>query len=153
MLAAKWVRKHVRQEQALINLNAVLIALRVSGLGVDLLSSRDQSRNEFRRGVNEVVKAAENRATPGQQPVDLLGVGGEKKFTRCARNRQQRVRSRPFGLVSPGLARQRLKEARRLAPKRAIALSIGVIVAGFRWDGARPFFDRLLGQARSAQQR
>ena len=49
----------------------------MSRLGVDLLSRRDQSRNEIRRVVNEVVEAAKNRGALGQKPVDLLDVGGE----------------------------------------------------------------------------
>ena len=48
------------KEQALVDLDAVLVALRMSGLGVDLLSCRDQSRDEIRRGVDEVVEAAED---------------------------------------------------------------------------------------------
>ena len=65
VLATERMRKRVRQKYALINLNAVLVALRISGLDIDLLSCRDQSRKEFRRGVNEVVEAEENRAMLG----------------------------------------------------------------------------------------
>ena len=49
----------MRKEQALIDLDAVLVALRMSRLGLGLLSCRDQSRDKLRRRVDEVVEAPE----------------------------------------------------------------------------------------------
>ena len=41
---------------------SIFVALETPGLGVDLRSGRDQSRNKFRRIVGEVVEAAKDRA-------------------------------------------------------------------------------------------
>jgi hypothetical protein len=78
----------MREEYALIDLNAILVALRMSGLGNDLLARRDQSGEEFRGGVDEVVEAQEDRATLGQKRIYVLRVGREKRLARGARNRQ-----------------------------------------------------------------
>ena len=68
MLADQRARKHVGEEQALVDLDAILIALGMCGLGVDLRSGRDQSRDESRRAVDEVVEAAEDRALSVKSP-------------------------------------------------------------------------------------
>ena len=129
MLADARTRKHMRKEQALIDLDAVLVALRMNRLGLDLLSCRDQSRNEFRRGVNEVIEAAENRGALRQEVIDLLDVGGEKRFARSACVGRQRVRGRLLGLISPRLRWQPPKESRGPAPKGDAATSVGLKLA------------------------
>ena len=59
--------KHMGEKQALVDLDAVLVALAVSGFGADFLLGRDQSWNKRRRGVGEIVEAAEVRAALGQR--------------------------------------------------------------------------------------
>ncbi len=103
MFADARAREHMRKEQALVDLGAGLVALPMSGLGVDLVSCRDQPGDELRRGVNEVVEATECRAAFGQAIVDRLDVSGEEGFARRARVRHERVRSRLFGFAPPRL--------------------------------------------------
>ena len=80
------------------------------GLGVDLRSGRDQSRNKLRRIVGEVVEAAKDRALCGQAVVDLIDMGGEKGFARGAGDGEQRLRGPLLGLVAPGFIRQRRRQ-------------------------------------------
>ena len=84
MFADARARKHMRKEQALVDLDAVLVALRMSRLGLDLLPRGDQSGNEIRSGVDEVVEAPEDCAALGQETVNLLDVNSEKQFARRA---------------------------------------------------------------------
>ena len=51
--------KDMRKEQALVDLDAVLVALPMGGFGVDLISCRDQPGDKICRGVDEVVEAPE----------------------------------------------------------------------------------------------
>ena len=143
-------REHMREEQALVDLDAVLVALRMSRVGADLLLRRDQPRNERRRGVDELVDAAESRAALGQAVVNLFDMRGEERFARRAPVRHERVGSRLFGLVPPRLWRQPAKENRRAAPKGAAVASVGSVVAGHDRKGLRPFAHFLLGQAGGA---
>ena len=149
MLADARAREHMGEEEALVDLDAVLVALRMSGFGADFLSCRDQSRNELRRGVDEIVEAAEGRAALGQAIVDLLDVGGEKRFARRARVRQQRLRAacsasfrRGFGgslrrrAPSSGARRRRTRErrphSRRSGPGRPRTIPAPPVLAGRR---------------------
>ena len=153
MLADARARQHVGEKQALVDLDAVLVALAVSGFGADFLPGRDQSRNKRGRGVGEIVEAAEGRGALGQEIVDPLDMQAEKRFARSARGRQQRIRGRLFGLVPPRLWRQLAKESRRLAPEGAVRASVGLILAGRGREGPGPFLHRLLGQAGGAHRR
>ena len=47
MLADVRARKNMGEEEALVDLGAVLVALPMNRLGLDLLSCRDQSGNQF----------------------------------------------------------------------------------------------------------
>ena len=87
MFADARARKHMREEQPLVDLEAILVALPMSGLGVDLLSCRRQPGDEVRRGVDEVVEASEGRTALGQTIVDPLDMSGEERFARCVRVR------------------------------------------------------------------
>ncbi len=78
MLADARAREHVSKEQALVDLDAVLVALPMRRFGGDLLSRRDQSGNEVRRGVDEIFDAPKRRAAFGQAIVDRLDVSGEE---------------------------------------------------------------------------
>ena len=147
MLADQRARKHVGKEQSLVDLDAVFVALEMRGLGVDLRSGRDQSRNKLRRIVGEVVEAAKDRALCGQAVVDLIDVGGEKGLARGAGDGEQRVRGPLLGLVAPGFIRQRPKESRRLGPERAKAANVGLMVFRPGRQCLRPFLHRSLGQA------
>ena len=143
-----WAKK-----QALVDLNAVLVALPMSGLRIDLGSRRDQSRNDLRRRVDEVVEAPERRAAFGQAIVDLLDMSGEKGFARRVRVRQQRLRSRPFRFVPPRLRRQPPKESRRATPEGAVVASIGLKLASRDREGLGPFLRLVLRQAGCAHLR
>src|ERR1700733_10311693 len=153
MLADARTRKHTRKEQALINLDAVLVALRMNRLGLDLLSRRDQSRNEFRRGVNEGTEAAKNRGALGQEVITPRDVGGEKGFARVACVGRKRLRSRLLGLISPRLRRQPPKESGGPAPKGDAATRVGLKLADSGGDSVCPFLRLVLRQAGCAHLR
>src|SRR3984957_11828297 len=151
MLADAWAGKHMRKEEALVDLRDVLVALPMSGLRGDLSSCRDQSRNELRRGVNKVVEAPERRAAFGQAIVDRLDMSSEEGFARRVRVRQQCLRSHPFRFVPPRLRRQPPKESRRAAPEGAVLASVGLELASRDREGLGPFPRVALRQAGGAK--
>ncbi|HEY6732205.1 MAG TPA: hypothetical protein VI256_00140 [Roseiarcus sp.] len=59
MLADVRTREYMREEKALVDLEAVLVALPMSGLRVDLVSCRGKAPDKLRRRVDEVVEAPE----------------------------------------------------------------------------------------------
>ena len=153
MLADAGARKHVGKKEALVDLDAVLLALAVNGFGPNFLLSWDQPRNQRRRGVDEVVEAAEARAALGQEIVDLLDVEAQKRFARGSGGRQQRLGSRLLGRVSARFRGQLAKKRRRAAPEGAVLASVGVIGAGRARQGLAPVPRLLLGQAGGAHRR
>src|SRR5271166_3701633 len=113
MLADPWAREHVGEEQALVDLDPILLALAMSGLGVDLFPGRNESGNKLSRRVHEVVEAAEHRAPDGEARVNLIDMGGEKCLARGAGDGLERIRGRLFGVVAPWFGRKRPKQSRR----------------------------------------
>ena len=151
MLADARAREHMGEEQALVDLGAVLVALPMSGLRVDLGARRNQPGDELRRGVDEVVEPPERRAALRQAIVDKFDMSGEKRLARRVRVRQQRLRRRPFRFVPPGLRRQPPKQSRRAAPEGAVLASVGLELASRDREGLGPFPRVMLRQASGAQ--
>src|SRR5690349_21802996 len=78
MPASGWVRQHVRQEQALIDLDAFLVLERQWGLGRQFLFARQKSRYELGAVEDQLLDAHEILPAVGELAVQRLGVGGQE---------------------------------------------------------------------------
>src|SRR5438105_4464512 len=72
------IREHSGDEDALIDLQSFLVALRERGLGRDLRARRSEPGHERGRVVYELLDANESRALLREPVIDAFHVGGEK---------------------------------------------------------------------------
>ena len=84
MHAARRMREDMRQQQALIDLDAVLVALLQAVLARQLRRRRHQARHHRRGIADQMLDAHEFREIIGQAAIDRFGMGGEKFFARRA---------------------------------------------------------------------
>ena len=74
--------EHVGDEQPLGDLHALLLALQMLGLRVDLCARGDQPRKALRGAVDELVEAQRRGVVVGQGRVELLGVLAQEALAR-----------------------------------------------------------------------
>ena len=67
-------RQHLRQENALIDFDAVLLALHQLAFGIDLLARRRQARHQLRRVIRKIIDAHEFAEIFGELAIDSFGV-------------------------------------------------------------------------------
>ena len=96
-------RQHVGEEDALVDLDAVLVALVQAGLGGDLLGRRGETGHRGRRRKHQILEA--KHLAGRDLVVDRLGMDGEEAFAGLARTAEDQRRRCGFGGVPPRLGR------------------------------------------------
>ena len=134
--------EHMGEEDALVDLDAVLVALVERGLGGNLLAARHQAGNGRRRGVDEVLDPDEAGPLAGQRVIDPVGMGGEEALPAGAGGRQDFAGRRGFRGVPLRLRRQGGEEPRGLRPERDVAVEIGIETLGRTGVRRDPLGDR-----------
>ena len=84
MHAGLGIGQDVRQEDALVDLNAVFFRLEQSAFGIDLRPRWCQSRDQLRREVREILDSRKLGEAFRQFAVDRFGVTSQKVFARTA---------------------------------------------------------------------
>src|SRR5256885_9538888 len=80
MRAGSGMRKDVREENALIDLDAVLVALHLLTLRRDLRARRHETGNQIGSGVDQRLGAQERGLTLSQCAINRLGMTGQKCY-------------------------------------------------------------------------
>ncbi len=128
MHAALAQRQHLRQENALIDLDAILLALHRDAFGLDLPLRWRQPRHQFRRLIDEVVDPQEFFQPVGQLAIDGAGMRGEKALARVAAPQQDDIRRELLLDAALRLLRQLGQKIRSSPPEahagRGVALEL-----------------------------
>ena len=82
----------MREKDALIDLDAVLVALQKFCFGRDLRGGRGQTRHSRGRGKYQIFQTNELRAVAGQFVVKRLRMHGEKTLTLLAGGTENKLR-------------------------------------------------------------
>src|SRR5436309_6352650 len=93
MRAGSGMRKDVREENALIDLGAVLVALHLLTLRRDLRARRHETGNQIGSGVDQRLGAQERGLTLSQCAINRLGMTGQKCFAALAADAEDALRS------------------------------------------------------------
>ena len=136
MEAGAGVAEDVREEDALVDLDAVLVALVEAGFGGDLPLGRDEAGHQRGGAPGQLVHAEEARAAGRGRIVDPIGVRGQEALARCAGRRQHRSGRRGLGGPPLRLLRQRADQAAGLGPEGAVARDVRLVGAGLAVRGA-----------------
>src|ERR1700720_3364756 len=117
MPAGGFAGQHVREENALVDLDAVFFALQVRGLGGDLRGGRRQAGDGHGRGEDQVFQANESRAWVRQLVVERLDVGSEEMLALLARGSEN-------GLCRARLTRTACRLVRQAAEQISAELPV-----------------------------
>src|SRR5258708_9051387 len=151
MAAGGFAGEYAGEENALIELDAVLVALQVLGLGRDLRCGRRQARDGHGRGEDQVFQPNESRALVRQLVVERLGMGGEELFALLARGGENRLCRARLTQTSRRLLRQAAEQIGAELPVPRIAPPIDIVIAGSLRRGRGPFGNRALIEAGGLQ--
>ena len=88
------------QEQALVDLDALLVLQRQRGLGRQFLFARQQSRHELGAVEDHLLDAHEIFAVVGELAVERLGVGGQKLIAQVSLPRVDHLDGLRLGCVA-----------------------------------------------------
>ena len=111
MEAGAGVAEHMGEQDALVDLDAVLVALVETGFGGDLPLGGDEAGHQRGGAPGQLLHAEEARAAGGRFVVDTLRVRGQEALARCAGRRQHGSGRRGLGGTPLRLRRQRADEA------------------------------------------
>ena len=139
--AGALMAEHMRQEDALVDLDAVLVALVEGRLRRDLLARRHQPGHRAGRGEDELFEADETRAVAGQAVVDPFGMGGEEALARLPRRRQDRRGGGRLVGAAPRFRRQPPHQRLGALPEGAVVADVMVVGAGRARLLCRPLGD------------
>ncbi len=98
--------EHMREQQALVDLRAVLVLLHAGGLRGDLRARGREAGHQRGRRVGEVVNAQRARHAVGQPVVERRRMRAQKPLAQGAGIREQRRRLRRLRGVALRLRRQ-----------------------------------------------
>ena len=107
--------EHMGEEDALVDLDAVLVALVQGRLGGHFLRRGSEARNGGRGGKDQVLEP--HHVAGGDLVVDRLGMDGEEALARRPRPGEHQRRRFRLGFVPPRLRRERGEERRRTLPE------------------------------------
>ena len=132
MRAAGALRQHMGQQQALIDLGAVLVALRQAVLAADLRRIGHEAGHDGGGIADQILDALEFRETVGQAAVDRLDVSC-REISAARRGRAAGSRLRPrLRLPSASALRGRTPASRRRYAIAAKTFGIAAVIAGER---------------------
>jgi hypothetical protein len=126
MRAGLRVRQDVGEEDALIDLDAVLVALRFPALRIDLRARRRQAGNELRGLIGERLGAHEAGLVLGQHRIERLRVFPEKGFACLAPGVEDRVGCACLLWIALRLVRQCGEQLMALEPE--LRMAVGVVL-------------------------
>jgi hypothetical protein len=143
--------EYVREQNALVDLDAVLVALDERAFATHLLAGRHQPGHFARGGVNEIGDAQEGGQVFGERAVERLGVRLEEGIARRAVGAlDERSGARLRG-VAHRLLRQDGKKRAALLPVLAERRDVAAIVAARGRPLVPPGRGRLARQQRGQQ--
>ena len=116
MAPARGMREDMGEQDALVDLEAVLALQRVRRLLPDLRGGRRQPGDRGRGLVDEVLGAHEAAATAGELAIEGLDMAGEEILAGLARLAQDQVAGCRLAGVTGKLCRQACAQRRRLLP-------------------------------------
>ena len=151
MPAGNFAGEHVREKNALVDLDAVFLTLQVLGLGGDLGCGRRQARDDHGRGEDQVFQANKPRALVRQLVVERLGVGREEMLALFARGGEDGLCRARLTDTSRRFLRQAAEQIGAELPVARIARPIDKVIAGALRRGRDPFGDRALIEAGGLQ--
>src|SRR5205807_8273479 len=127
------IREHGGDEDPLIDLQSLLVALQEGGLGRNLGARRNQPRHEHRGVVYKLIDADEARAFLREPVVDRPGMGGEKAAARVACCFLHSLGLLRLLRVARGLRGQARKPRRTALPESRVARAVaGKIASALR---------------------
>ena len=140
--AGAFVGQDVRQENSLVDLKAVLVALEEPVFGCNRLLRRRQTGHRIGRGENQLFELHEPRAALSQQVVDRADMGTQKTLALASCGRENRGGCRGLGVVAARLRRELTEQFVRAGPILRPARSIALVIARFPGLRRRPGCDR-----------
>src|ERR1700722_12114575 len=151
MPAGGFAGEYVRKENALVDLDAVLFALQVLGLGRDLRGGRRQAWDGHGCGEDQIFQPNESCALVCQLIVERIGVGGEEMLALLARGTEDGLCRARLTRTAGRLVRQGAEQVNADLPVSRIARTIDKVIAGALWRSRDPFGDRALIEAGGLQ--
>ena len=139
--------EHGGHEEALIDLEAVLVALQASFLGGDLLRGRHQRRHDAGGPRHQLLDPHEARPPDRERVVDRVGMPAQETHAGVARRVLDHLGGRLLALLAVCLRWQPPQEARRLEPVAGIAAAVCGKIRGAVRQRALPIPNIVAGQA------
>ncbi len=130
MRAGVGTRQDVREENALIDLDPVLLALHLLALRIDLLARRRKPRHERGHLIGKHIGAYEVCLVRGERAIDRLRVAQHEGFAGLAAGAQDRVGGARLIRVALRLFRQRGEQIVALTPERRVRVGVAFEMSG-----------------------
>src|SRR5579863_5714804 len=136
MRAAGGMREDARKQDALVDLEALLVALQQLALDNDLLDARNQPRQKLRRRVDETLGAHESAHLLSNRAIERLHMSGKEPVAAGTENVVQCLRTLPCRLGALRLVRQPRQQLLAHAPEAHMRERVvGVVTADLRLSG------------------
>ncbi len=153
MRAAAWGRKHEREEEALRDLDPLLVGERAGAFGRDLRAGRHEAGEALGRRVDELLVPDRSAQTVGQQGVDRLDVTAKELRSLGVERGGESGRCLRLGLV-PVAARGKAAEQLLAAHEMCAGRGARGVEGGRRVGRARaPGVDLCRREARCLEER
>ncbi len=151
MQSAPFATENMREQEALIDLQPVLVALKRASLPPDFGARRRQPGKSVGRGKDEVFDANEAREVIRQRSVDLFHMRAEKTRARSARALVDRLRGLCLGRLARRFSWKAFDQRAGERPEDRIATPVFAELSGSFRLGRDPMVDCRRRQAAIAQ--
>src|SRR5579871_347773 len=138
MPARCFLREHMSEQNALIDFDAVLVALQVLAFGGDLFGRRRQAGHRGGGGEHQIFQADEARTPLRQLIVERRRMRAQKALARRARGSENRVRRLGLGVAALRLFRQPRDQRVALLPELREADAVADQVRGIARHRGKP---------------
>ena len=153
MKSAPFDAEDMREQEALIDLQPVLVTLKRASLLLDFGARRRQPRKSLGRRKDEVFDANEAREVIRQRRVDLFHMRAEKARARSARALVDRVGGLRLGRLARRFPGNAFDQRAGERPEDRITTPVFAELSGRLRLGREPIVDRRRRQAAIAQRR
>ncbi len=141
----------MREKDALVDLQPLLVALKDVGLSLDLETRGDEAGKSVGRLKDKVLDANEARELASERAINGLDMGGEETRAARARTVLDRLGGAGLGAVAPRLWRKTIDQRASERPELGVTRAILREVAQSARFGPHPVIAGGCGQAALAQ--